>query len=38
MAILHTFCRKKKGIESFCYNIAENHFYTKFGKKIIILN
>ncbi len=24
---------KKSYIELFCYNIVENHFYTKFGKK-----
>ncbi len=29
--------RKKSYIELFCYNIVENHLYTKFGKKKYII-
>ncbi len=34
----HILQKEKRYIESFCYNIVENHFYTKFGKKKKILN
>ncbi len=34
MAILQ---KEKWYIESFCYNVVENHLYTKFGKKKKIL-
>ncbi len=29
----HILQKEKWYIESFCYNIVENHLYTKFGKK-----
>ncbi len=29
----HILQKEKWYIKSFCYNIAENHLYTKFGKK-----
>ncbi len=33
----HILQKQKLYIKSFCYNIVENHLYTKFGKKKNIL-
>ncbi len=33
----HISQKEKWYIESFCYNTVDNHLYTKFGKKKIIL-